>query len=54
MRKLTWLFIILTLLAWLAIALYWTGTGTAKLQLPATSSTIIINDSPSATSSGIY
>ncbi len=27
MRKLAWLFIILTLLAWLAIARYWTGTG---------------------------
>lgn len=30
MRKLAWSFIILTLLAWLAIARYWTGTNVSE------------------------
>lgn len=38
MRNLAWLFIILTLIVWLAIARYWTGTGfsqTTPLDIPS-------------------
>jgi hypothetical protein len=50
MRKTAWIIIATTILLWLAIALYWTGTGTTKIQLPSPSSAIPLNEPPISSS----